>query len=99
MRDHIPADRVPFYCTLCNCRCQEAATHKSHIQRFTCHQREEVMADEKHYLTWLKKTEYPIFVCEQHVQASPSVSSMWYRSDRPTARSCRLQHPRPYRSN
>ncbi|KAH3824624.1 hypothetical protein DPMN_126461 [Dreissena polymorpha] len=62
MRDHVPADRVPFYCTLCNFRCQDAATLKSHIQRYKRHQREEAMAGGKHYLTWLQKAEYPIFV-------------------------------------
>ncbi|KAH3858136.1 hypothetical protein DPMN_100756 [Dreissena polymorpha] len=67
MRDHVPADRVPFYCTLCNFRCQDAATLKSHIQRYKRHQREEAMAGGKHYLTWLQKAEYPIFVGDSDI--------------------------------
>ncbi|KAH3887588.1 hypothetical protein DPMN_011606 [Dreissena polymorpha] len=63
----ITADRVPFYCTLCNFRCQDAAMLKSHIRRYKRHQREEAMAGEKLFLTWLQKAEYSIFVGDSDI--------------------------------
>jgi len=64
LKDHIPLDRVPYYCTLCNFRCQEAKTLEDHLTDYEPHVKEEARIGSPDYSRILKYSDNPAKVEE-----------------------------------
>ena len=80
LKVHIPDERVPFLCTLCNFRCQDATTLMSHLTQYARHREaESKCGNPLDYVSILRKSVSPEFVGDAHMAAlSKEESGQWY---------------------
>ena len=64
LKDHVPADRVPYRCTLCKFRCQDPDTLQKHITAYSRHVEAEQRGGKPNYHLVLKKSANPMFITE-----------------------------------
>ena len=84
LKSHVPDERVPYMCTLCNFRCHDSQTLMSHITQYTRHQEAEMKCNKPiDYVVTLKRSLNPEPVGEKHMtMLSKEESAQWF-SGRP----------------
>ena len=70
LKEHVPEERVPYRCSLCKFRCQDALTLQRHLTAYARHvEAETKLGFKPTYLQILKRSNNPIFVTEDDLFA------------------------------
>ncbi|XP_052230857.1 uncharacterized protein LOC127844547 isoform X2 [Dreissena polymorpha] len=79
LKVHVPMDRAPFYCTLCEFRCQNTRALLKHITQYSGHVSEEQRLGKPDYTQVLRRAKHPFYVTEADMVAlSAEESGVWF---------------------
>ncbi|XP_052230854.1 uncharacterized protein LOC127844546 isoform X2 [Dreissena polymorpha] len=83
LKEHVPMDRAPYYCTLCEFRCQNKSALLKHITQYSRHVSEEQRLGKPDYTQVLRRAKHPFYVTEADMVAlSAEESGVWFNRNK-----------------